>query len=340
MIDKVQNILTDKEIDGLLITDENNIFYLTGFKSSSAMMLISENKSYLFTDSRYEIAANNIKIPNLKIKINESIFSLINDLKISKLGFENLSIKYYLYEILKKHNNIFKLIGIDNAILKIRSIKTDSEIDRIKEAYKISEKAFKNIYFNGSEKDIAASINYSMILHGAEKEAFDTIVSFKENSAIPHHYPGDIKVKGNGFLKIDFGAKYKGYNSDTTRTLFLGTPSTKEKDIYKTVLEAHELALDEVKEGVTFKSIEDKVRKYIDKKYENTFTHSLGHGLGIEVHEYPSFDEVLKENMVITIEPGIYIKGLGGVRIEDGIIITKNGYKRLNNLPKEELLEI
>ncbi|MGL4308274.1 MAG: M24 family metallopeptidase, partial [Cetobacterium sp.] len=233
----------------------------------------------------------------------------------------------------------------EDDFLKLRMIKKDYEIKIIKESIKIAEEALKStipqIKIGISERELCAILEYEMKRRGADKPSFDIIVASNDRSALPHGVASD-KIIEEGFLTIDYGCFYKGYASDITRTFYVGKhPTEKHMEIYNIVKEANERAIEAIKPGMTTKELDKIARDYITEKgYGDKFGHGLGHGFGLQIHEYPfvsskATEVTLEPNMVITIEPGIYIENFGGVRIEDDILITKNGYEVLTGVSKE-----
>ena len=237
-----------------------------------------------------------------------------------------------------------KFVDVSSAIVKARMVKDEQEIAMLKEAARIASKAFPKLldYLKDgiSEYEASAFLNSTMQSLGAQGPSFDTIVAFGENSAEPHYSPGNVKLKKGQFALFDYGAKYRRYCSDITRTVVYGRASKQQKEIYKIVKEANQLGIDASKPGIRTGEIHEKVSKFIDAtKYRGRFIHSTGHTIGLAVHDgaviHPAFDGRVEENMVFTIEPGIYIPGFGGVRIEDDIVVRKNRAEVITTAPKE-----
>ncbi len=270
--------------------------------------------------------------------------------------FESLYFTYEEYLGFKKELKDFKLMPAHNLMLKLRCLKTEEEIKNIKKAISIAEQsmsyAIKNIaenYISGkkiTELDVANNYRINLLNFGSSEDAaFETIVLKAERSAMPHGIPLDNNIINDGkdnILLCDFGAKYNHYNSDETITLFFGTPGRKFSDIYETVYAAQQLAISSIKPGLKFCELDKIARDYIDKKgYGQYFIHSLGHGVGLDIHEYPyvSFknEDIIQEGMVFTIEPGVYIEGFGGVRIEDMCLVAKDGAEVLTTIKKDKI---
>ncbi|MBI2084349.1 MAG: aminopeptidase P family protein [Candidatus Aenigmarchaeota archaeon] len=239
-----------------------------------------------------------------------------------------------------------EIVDVSDGLSKARSIKDKKEIERISKACEVSGKAGEKIHSmikaGMTERELAGKIT-SMMRETATGTAFPTIVAFGKNSSRPHHSPTDNRLGKNQFVLADFGAKFERYASDITRTFVFGKADKKMKDMYETVLDAQLQAIDMVKDGVNGKDVDKLARGIVEKKYKGKFIHSLGHEVGLSVHDgnrlSSQTDFILKENMVVTVEPGVYIPSIGGVRIEDTILVTKNKAKILTLAPKE-LIEL
>lgn len=350
----MNEILKRKNIEAILITDYYNLRYLTGFTGSNGMALFTEKNQYFFTDFRYyeqadkEVKPNGFNIIKSKGKIEDDVYNILSTEKIKKIGIEDKNITLDKYN---KFKNIFKNIEfymLEDEVQKLRVIKKENEILNIKKAVEIVDNSFTEIlnYIKEgvTEKELANTLEYIMKKNGADEKSFDTIVASGVRSAMPHARASDKIIEKNRFLLFDFGAYYNGYVSDMTRTVFFGKNiDEKHKKIYEIVKEAQELGLKSAKAGITTKELDGIVRDFIKSKgYGDNFGHGLGHGIGLEIHELPTVsyrtDTKLCENMVCTIEPGIYIEGFGGVRIEDDVIIKKDGCEILNKTKKDLIL--
>lgn len=344
MIDKIQKQLKSNE--GFLITKKENKFYLSNFTGSGGYLLITKEKSYFFLDGKYITQAknqtSNIEIINIEnIKFIDVLEKFLLVSHINTLLFESTYITYDFY--LKLSTLPLKLSPQSNIVEKIRIVKSDKEVDFIKKSCAIAEtailKGIESFKLGMTERELALNIEYTAKLLGAEAIDF-IIVASGENGAQPHIRPTDKKILSNEFITVDFGIIYKGYHSDITRTFAIGGVSKKLKKIYNIVYEAQNLGVSLVKPGVTTKYIDSCVRNFIESKgFGDYFIHGLGHGIGINGHEEPFLNKiseiVLEKNMVITIEPGIYIKTLGGVRIEDTVVVTEDGALSLTTLNKK-----
>ncbi|MDR0222228.1 MAG: aminopeptidase P family protein [Oscillospiraceae bacterium] len=332
-----------------LITSEVGRRYVTGFKSSSGVVVVTKEKSYFLTDSRYyEKAAETVK--DFKVV-------LLNELKehleyiFMKHGIETVSVENKTVTLaeFEKYKKMFPQTEFDaspwlsDLIIKKRAVKSASELKKIETAQRLAERAFGKLITKlkagVTEKQVAAVLNYYMMELGADGAAFPTIAASGKNSAVPHAAPTDKPLENGDFLIIDFGASVDGYSSDMTRTVVVGKPTENMKRVYDAVWSANTDALKAIRAGVTGKLLDNVARSTLEAwGYENFFGHSLGHGVGLEVHEAPALsaksDSTLKEGMVLTVEPGVYIPHKFGVRIEDMAVVTKNGCVNLTKTPK------
>ncbi len=357
MADRIKRIFSNsnEEVDAFLIANNQhpnvdlNFFYVSGIISGAfeGCYAIAKNngKGYLLTSELEEsIARKETKLEIRVFKTKEEKESQLKELlsDVNNLGINSDGLSYKQYQNIAKLTKA-KMIDISDAFSKARSIKDREEIRAISEACKISSQSFdaiKNFIKEGvTEKQIASKLSSLLFENGATNLAFPTIAAFAENSSRPHHLPTDRKLKKNEFVLMDFGAEFNRYASDITRTFVFGKASNKMKEIYKTVLDAQLQAIDMIKDGANGKDVDKLARSIIDKKFKGRFIHSLGHEVGMSVHDGNrlSFqgDFILKENMVVTVEPGVYIPSVGGVRIEDTVLVTKNKAKRLTTALKD-----
>ena len=329
------------------VTDLINIRYLTGFTGSNAALLVSDSNVILATDSRYEIQAAT-QVPELPAVIGRNFPELLlSKLQKSEVLVEgaNLSIDVYQKLVSSFQHQFSSSVGVIEAL---RVVKDDSEIELIKRACEISTKAYQDVIetvrVGQSEKFIRNVLENRMREYGADDIAFASIVASGPNSAIPHHEPTDRELQSGDFLKIDFGAKVDGYHADCTRTAVVGKPSDWQAELHSAVTSAQEAGRNTIQSGIQFTEVEKAVNQSLtDSGYREYFTHGLGHGVGLAIHEDPFFGRVetakIASNTVITIEPGAYLKDKGGVRVEDTIVVNSEGYVNLTNLPYE-LLEL
>jgi Xaa-Pro aminopeptidase len=347
---KLRETFSKEGIDAILITSAYNRRYMTNFTGSSGVVLITEDKALFITDFRYieqatEQAAD-FEIIQHKGPIPEEVASQVAKLGIKKLGFEKDYITYTSFESYRKHVKA-ELIPVSQVIENLRLIKTSTEINILKDAADIADAAFKHIIDfikpGITELEVSNELEFFMRKSGATSSSFDIIVASGYRSALPHGVASDKMIEKGDFVTLDYGAYYKGYASDMTRTVAVGEPSEKLKEIYDVVLEAQLRSMDGIKPGMTGKDADAIARDYITEKgYGENFGHSLGHGIGLEVHEGPGLSfrsEIeLKPGMVVTVEPGVYVQGIGGVRIEDDTIITENGNETLTISPKDLII--
>ena len=322
-------------------------------KSSAGMLLIFKECAYLIIDFRYiEKARNTVK--NCTVMEQENLTEQINSLmkkhNAKSLAVESMDMTLSRMSFLEKKFPDIEFIKSDelsNNIYDMRTIKSTEEIEKIHKAQKIAEKAFDEILGfirpGVTEREIALKLDNCMLENGAEGLSFETIALAGANTSMPHGVPGNYKVKNGDFVLMDFGAVYDGYHSDMTRTVCVGQSSEKMGKIYDIVLKAQLEALKKVKSGITGSELDCYARDIIDESgYGDFFGHSLGHGVGMEIHEFPTAssksETILKENMVVTVEPGIYLPGEFGVRIEDFVVVTENSHQNLTNCPKKLII--
>lgn len=339
------------KIDGALITKRENYMYLSGFSGSSANLIVTEKKAYLLTDFRY-IEQSSKQAPLFEIvlhkpEIIDTISEIVNSEGVKQLGFEDLNTSFALYSSIADKLKAVELKGIGNVADSLRSIKDVQEIEAINRAVQIADGAFAHVLSiirpGITELDIAAELEYKMKKLGASGASFETIVASGIRSSMPHGIASEKRVELGDTITMDFGAMYDHYCSDITRTVFLGQPDKRMLKIYNIVLEAQLTSERGAKRGLTGKQVDRLARDIIyGNGYEGKFGHGLGHGVGLEIHESPRLsiggDIVLENNMAVTIEPGIYVEGLGGVRIEDTIIIHDDTPRILTQSSKELII--
>lgn len=340
-IQRLENIRKAKEMDAILITDQYNMRYIAGYRGEGMLFYTAYNK-YILTDSRYteqvEKECEGYECVDIEsVGYGKTLSKLISR-DIRKLGFENNSISYKVYAGLKNCLTDISFMELDEEIDKLRMIKDDEEIENLRTAEGIGDAAFSHIlkYLKPgiSEKDIALELEYFMKRNGAEGLSFDTIAASGKNSSMPHAIPTDKTIENGDFITMDFGCIYQGYCSDMTRTVGIGKLSSMQESVYDIVLKAQLAAMKAIKPGMRCNEIDKIARNIIrDAGYGNCFGHGLGHSVGLFIHENPSFspkcNTVLESGMVITVEPGIYLPGQFGVRIEDLIVVTESGYMNL-----------
>ncbi|OKL38086.1 M24 family metallopeptidase [Domibacillus mangrovi] len=350
LLEKLRVQLAENGIDGLFIMSPYNRRYVTGFTGTAGAVIVTQHAAVFLTDFRYmEQAARQAEgftIVQHSKPILQEAMEQAEKLGLSTLGFETEYVSHQEYEQLKKQ---FKgtLKPVAGLVENLRLIKTESEIKILKKACDIADGAFKHILDflkpGIREIDVSNELEFYMRKCGATSSSFDIIVASGVRSALPHGVASDKIIKSGDFVTLDFGAFYKGYASDITRTVAVGEPSAQLKEIYEIVLEAQMTAVDQIRPGMTGKEADAITRDIITLKgYGDAFGHSTGHGLGLEIHESPTLslrnDKPLTAGMVVTVEPGIYLPGIGGVRIEDDILLTDSGNEMLTHSAKELII--
>ncbi len=344
---KTQQFLSANNIECLILNDLTNIRWVSNFTGTYAVMLITPTDSIFITDGRY-INQSQEEVLDSKIEIITSshgeidvIIQWIEKNNILQIQFET-SLSYQKYHIYKQSFPNIQFNPSSNPIHELRKIKTAEEINKIEFACQISDQCLHHIRSfikpGVTEYDLSLEIEF-YIRRAGGRPGFDTIVAAGPNSAKPHARPSHRKLEQEEFLVIDFGVYFNGYNSDMTRTFYIGTPNQKQCHMYVSVLEAQEKSIESLKIGNTAAQVDSVARKILqEKNYDEYFCHSLGHGLGIDVHDPGSLSQlskdIISENQVWTIEPGIYINTLGGIRIEDDVVVSKKGPIILNQSPK------
>lgn len=350
--EKVKKILEDKELDAILVSNGYNMRYLSGFSGATGYLYLSKNKQVVLTDFRYTIQAEeeakDYQVIEISRKYSEHIRALLEEEQGRTVGFEGKDLLYYDFAKWKEAMPNTKWIPLEDELSNLRIIKTPDEIAAIEKAEAIGDKAFSdilNIIRPGmTELEVAAHLEFSMKKYGAENLSFDTIAASGIHSSMPHAIPTNKKIENGDFLTMDFGCVYEGYCSDMTRTIVVGKASAEQKKVYQTVLDAQLAALEFIKAGYTGKEIDAVARKIIDEAgYKGCFGHGLGHSVGLFIHESPrlssSEETIIQANVTETVEPGIYIKGFGGVRIEDLVVVTEDGCRNLTHSEKQ-LIEL
>lgn len=346
-ITKLRELLEEKELDAVLITNPINRKYISGFTGSAGVAIVSKKANIFITDFRYiEQAteqAEHFTIVEHKSAIESEIQKQLTVLNIKKLGFEKDDVTFAGFERYEKSLEV-NLVPVSGLLEEIRLIKSPEELQILKRAGEIADAAYEHIqtYIKPGvrEIEVANELEFFMRKQGATSSSFDIIVASGYRSALPHGVASEKKIQSGELVTMDYGALYNGYCSDITRTIAVGHISDELKAIYETVLEAQLRGVKGIKPGMTGKEADALTRDYItDKGYGEYFGHSTGHGLGLEVHEEPRLshlsESVLVPGMVVTVEPGIYVPSVGGCRIEDDIVITETGNERLTNSTKE-----
>jgi len=351
-IQLLQKKLKDQSCDAILIEDQTSMYYLTGLDLSAGKLLVHANGADLFVDNRYlELCLKCSPIPvhllnpDFARQLSEPAFSFI-----VKLGFDASTTLFSTYQQYGKFvniNSICSLTPLESPLQAQRMIKDSEEIEILRQAADLGSKGYDyvcSLLKEGvTEADVASELEIFWKKRGGKKTAFDPIIAFGKNSSMPHYRAGDAKLQKDQVVLIDIGVTFKHYHSDMTRTVFFGNPDPQMLILYEIVKQAQQKALDICRPGTTIGDLDSAARNYIaDKGYGPNFTHSLGHGVGLDIHEHPFIRHSVPSNptplvpgMVVTIEPGIYIPDLGGIRIEDTVVITKDGHENLTKRSTE-----
>jgi Xaa-Pro aminopeptidase len=350
-IEKLRGEFEEHQVEGFLITSPSNRRYMTNFTGTAGVALITQDEALFITDFRYVDQAaeqtKGYKIIRHEGPIGETIAAELNRLNIKRLAFEQDHVTYAGFRVYQERFDDVELVPVSGVIERIRMIKDESELSLIRQAVEIVDRTFEHIVgFIKSgmrEIDVANELEFHMRKQGASSSSFDIIVASGVRSSYPHGVASDKMIEKGDFVTLDFGALYQGYISDMTRTFAIGEPSEKLKEIYDVCLQAQLLGVQNIKAGLTGKEADALCRDFITSKgFGQYFGHSTGHAIGLDVHESPGLstkvDTVLKPGMVVTVEPGIYLPGVGGVRIEDDIVITETGNEILTKSTKELLI--
>jgi len=343
--------LAEQKLDALLVSALPNINYLTGFTGSNGLLALSDAEAWLFTDPRYQVQAAeqcDCKVRICRSSLARAASTLARRKRWKKIGFESTRLSFAASrEVQGALPSSAELMPTSGILERLRSIKSEDEIESIRHSVALCSEAFSDVLAGirpgVRECELAAELDYRMRRLGAERSAFDTIVASGARTALPHAEPTSKAINSNELLLIDMGATLSGYASDMTRMVHLGPPPQKTKRLHRAVLDAQLAALDAVRDGVTAAFVDRQARQLLrTHKLDALFVHSTGHGLGLEIHEPPRIGKgektLLRAGMVITIEPGVYIDGFGGIRIEDTVVVTRTGCKILTEAPKELLV--
>ena len=352
-IDKLRGKFEAAGIDALLVTTGENRRYLSGFSGSAGWLVVTRDRVALATDGRYwavvkekcpDIELLKFKAPEHK-RLGVVVAPWLTGVK--KLGFESRNLTVADLEELRGDLPDVELVPAPEMVEELRQVKEPSELDMLRKAAAIADRAFasalKVLKVGAREADVCAELEYQLQREGARKPSFDSIIASGPNGAFPHAGVTDRVIGEGELITMDFGALCDGYNSDITRTVWLGTLPPEQEKIYRVVRAAQKAALDAVRAGVTAGSVDEAARKVIaEAGWAEAFSHGLGHGLGLAVHELPRMrpgsDTVLEPGMVVTIEPGVYLPGVGGSRVEDSVIVTADGFEFLTKAPYQEVV--
>jgi Xaa-Pro aminopeptidase len=348
-LQKLRSVLKANRLEALLITNPVNRKYMTGFTGTAGYVVVTEDRAWLFTDFRYmtqaSAQASGYDIVEHGVSPLASIGETLRAAGIAQLGFEQQHVSYGAYlSYAKELGDAFTLMPTDSLIERLRRIKDEGELAVMRKAVAVADAAFEHILPvlkpGLSEREVALELEMFMRRQGAAGSSFEIIVASGERSALPHGVASDRVIGNNEFVKMDFGALYGGYCSDLTRTVVIGTPTAKHREIFDIVLEAQLAALDGIRAGIAGKEGDALARDVIAKHgYGEHFGHGTGHAVGMDIHESPRLSKteeaLLEPGMVVTVEPGIYLPGFGGVRIEDIVVVTENGCDILTQSKKD-----
>ncbi|MBI3950461.1 MAG: aminopeptidase P family protein [Acidobacteria bacterium] len=344
---KLRHRLREQNLDGLLVTHIPNIRYVTGFTGSTAMLLITDLEALFVTDSRYVVQASQ-QVTGRVVKVEESYLKTageaIQEAKLRRVGFESAHMTHQQLNALFQHvsgNVVFVPTG--EVVETLRQVKEPEEAEAIRQAVQLTSEVFEEfieeIKPGVRERDLALELEYRLRQRGAEKLSFDTIIASGHRSALPHGIASDKRID-QGFVVCDFGIVLDGYCSDMTRTVYLGNPDSRAREIYDTVLSAQLNCEEHMRAGMENRAMDALTRDVITARgYGDQYGHGTGHGVGLEVHESPRISKTANGTVpagaVVTVEPGIYVPDWGGVRIEDIVVVTETGCEVLTPTPKE-----
>lgn len=353
-IQKIQKALSSADLDCYLVTHLPHIRYLCGFSGSNALLLVRAKRADFFTDSRYaEQIRTEVKGVSRHVPAGGNLIAKLAELPLfakghPRMGFQPRHLNVDQHTVLTQKLGGALLVPHDHLVDSLTWVKNPQETDYIRKAAEIVDRAFELILPTMRpgvrESDVAAELEYQMLMLGSEGAAFETICASGFRSALPHGKASRKKIKSGDFVTLDFGALIHGYCSDITRTVVVGQASARQKKIYEIVKRAQRAAVQKIRPGASTRAVDAAARNIISKAgYGKQFGHGTGHGLGLEVHQGPSLsprnDSRLVAGMIVTVEPGIYIPGFGGVRIEDDVRVTRSGHEVLTQAPKR-LIEL
>ena len=341
----------NQTIDALLVTHPQDVSYLSGFTGDDSVLLVGDDWAALVTDGRYDEQAarecRGIEVVCRDGAMAAAIAEVLKPRKLGRLGFQSGHVTVLWRDgLVKALGSRPKLVGVRGVLAKVRATKDAQEIAAIRKSASVAQRAFRQLIAAGksgfigrTEGEIAAQLDFNMRKLGASGPSFETIVAAGPHGSLPHYRPGSTRIKPDQAVLIDWGALVDGYCSDLTRVVFTGRIPPKISEIYQVVLRAQVEAISAVRPGRTCKSVDQAARGVIEKAgYGEQFVHGLGHGIGRQIHEAPSVsrtsEDRLRVGMVVTVEPGIYLPGVGGVRIEDDVVVTADGQTKLTSLPK------
>ncbi|MCH5584159.1 aminopeptidase P family protein [Shimazuella sp. AN120528] len=349
---RLQDVMRQKGIEALLLTNRRNCYYISNFTGSSGVILLTKDDAYLLTDFRYlsqvkEQSPDFTVVEHLGNQMYPKVAETCKSLGVSSLHFEPEYLSYAEYQELSTALGQIALEPLGSVMEQIRGQKEDKELSCIQKAIHIAEDSFRQLLTElrpgMTEKQVALRLEWLMRERGASGVSFDMIVASGIRSALPHGVASDKSIEKGDLVTFDFGCYYQGYVSDITRTIAIGHCSNEQRVIYEIVLAANEKAIEGIVPGIQARDADAIARDFIEQAgYADCFGHGTGHGIGLDIHEFPRLgmtsEDILLPGMVVTVEPGIYLKDRFGVRIEDDILITPEGNKVLTSLPKELII--
>ncbi|APA98129.1 M24 family metallopeptidase [Nocardia seriolae] len=350
----LRNLLVENRIDALLVTDLINIRYLTGFTGSNAALLVyawdsSEDRTVICTDGRYLTQVGE-QVPDLRAEINRAsarrVVEIAGEWQTGRVGFESHIMTFEQHRGLSALATGLDLVPVSGLVEQLRMVKDAYEVEQLRAACDAADAALATLLERGglrpgrTERQVGRELEWLMFEHGAEAVAFETIVAAGANSAVPHHRPTEAVLATGDFVKLDFGAMVGGYHSDMTRTFVLGQPSDWQREIYELVYAAQRAGREALAPGASTKAVDAASRSVIEAAgHGDLFVHGLGHGVGLQIHEAPGIAKTgtgtLLDGVAVTVEPGVYFPGRGGVRIEDTLVVRKGGPELLTRTSKD-----
>ncbi len=352
--ERLLEIMAEKGLESLFLNNVQNIRYISGYTGEDSYILISPKGKWFITDYRYSEQAEEeckdfevICRNRQQVSLGQCVNTVLKENKIAQMGFERSHINYGMIDDIHNALDHIETVATTDIVEEMRYVKDADEIALTKKAAEIADKAFSKlmdvIQVGMTEAEAALELEYHMRKLGAEGVAFDTILLAGARTSMPHGIPSDKVIEHGDFVTIDFGALYKGYRSDMTRTFIMGEASEEQVRLYNSVLASQKIGVAAVKAGISGKVPDDHVKEILVR--DNYYEHAgkgLGHGIGLNLHEPPFLSQIctdeLQENCIITIEPGVYIPGFGGVRVEDTVVVTKDGCEIITHTPKELLI--
>ncbi len=345
-LERLREQLSRRKLDAWLLIPRTDQIWLTGFTGEDGLALVTPRHTLLLTDSRFDESADREAPWARKVlrkkRGPEATAKEIKRLKLQRVGFDPRQMDVFTFSALRKLVAPARLVPVDGLVRELRVCKDATEVSAVRKAIDVAQRAYLDLLESlrpgMTERQVAAQLEFLLQQRGAQGSAFGPIVAAGPNASLPHYEPGDTIIKDGDALLLDWGARVGGYVSDLTRMVWVGSIAPRFKEIFDVVREAHDRAIDAVRPGVKAGAVDAVARATITKAgYGRQFGHALGHGIGLDVHESPRVGnksaEVLQPGMIVTIEPGIYLPGVGGVRLEDDVLVTESGHETLSDLP-------